>query len=284
MTRVLVAGALHYDVIVSAPRMPALDETLHGSAVSYAFGGKGGNQAVAAARHGAQTAFAGQVGDDEAGRFLLAALDAAGVDRGQVRIDPAHASGMSAAIVDDSGDYAAVIVSGANAFIDPDTVTIADGTKILLLQNEIPEPVNLAVARKAKAAGIRVILNAAPVRALAPELAELIDIAMVNRVEAGAMAGQAFPLIVETRGGEGAVARFGDGSTITVPAPRVDVVSTHGAGDCFAGAFAARLALGDGEEAALRYAVAAAALHVSVEPSMRATITPANVSQMMNRL
>ena len=111
MAQVLVAGALHYDVIVDAPRMPALDETLPGTAVTYAFGGKGGNQAVAAARHGARTAFVGKVGDDGAGRFLTAVLDAAGIDRAQVATDPDHASGMSVAIVTETGDYGAVILA-----------------------------------------------------------------------------------------------------------------------------------------------------------------------------
>lgn len=283
MTGILVAGALHYDVIVNAPRLPALDETLPGSAVAYAFGGKGGNQAVAAARHGASVAFAGAVGDDEAGRFLTAALDAAGVDRTQVTTDPAASSGMSAAIVTVTGDYGAVIVSGVNAMIDPERIAIPPRTGIVLLQNELPETVNLAVARKAREAGSRVILNAAPARALPDALAGLIDIAIINRIEAGALGGQSFPLLVETRGGEGLVARRG-GETITLPAPEVAVVSTHGAGDCFTGAFAARLALGDDELAALRYGVAAAALHVSCVPDKRDRITVEQVAAMMNRL
>ena len=284
MTQVLVAGALHYDVIVDAPRMPALDETLPGTAVTYAFGGKGGNQAVAAARHGARTAFVGKVGDDGAGRFLTAVLDAAGIDRAQVATDPDHASGMSVAIVTETGDYGAVIVSSSNAFIDADAASVPAGTVVVLLQNEVPEVVNLAVARKAVAAGARVILNAAPARSLSPDLAALVDIAMVNRVEAEALAGHAFPLVIETRGGEGAVAKYLEGGKIVIPAPKVEVVSTHGAGDCFAGAFAARLALGDEEAEALRYAIAAAALHVEAEPDIRKDITPDAVIELMERL
>ena len=284
MTQVLVAGALHYDVIVDAPRMPALDETLPGTGVAYAFGGKGGNQAVAAARHGASTAFVGRVGDDGAGKFLVAALDAAGIDRTQVATDPDRASGMSVAIVTVTGDYGAVIVSGSNAFIDADAASVPAGTAVVLLQNEVPEAVNLAVARKAVAAGARVILNAAPARVLSPDLAALIDIAMVNRVEVEALAGHSFSLVIETRGGEGAIARYLEGGAIVIPAPQVPVVSTHGAGDCFAGAFAARLALGDDEPDALRYAVAAAALHVEAEPNKRKDVTPGAVLELMERL
>jgi ribokinase len=155
--QVLVVGALHHDVIVSAPRLPALDETLPGSAVTYALGGKGGNQALAAARHGAATAFAGRVGADEAGHTMVAQLAAGGVDTAQIIHDPAHASGMSVAIVTAGGEYAAVIVSAANRAVNADDIIVPEGTRVVVLQNEVSETVNVAVANKAERAGAMVL-------------------------------------------------------------------------------------------------------------------------------
>ncbi|MCV3272862.1 PfkB family carbohydrate kinase, partial [Roseobacter sinensis] len=159
----LVVGALHLDVVLRAPHVPALDETVAGSAVDYVFGGKAGNQAVAAARLGAEVAFAGRVGADAFGHKLRHTLAHAGVDITQLQDDPGP-SGMSAAIVDAQGDYAAVIVSAANLNIDAGAIRIPDGTELVLLQNEIPEAVNLTVVRSAGAAGARVWLNAGPAR------------------------------------------------------------------------------------------------------------------------
>ena len=105
------------------------------------------------------------------------------------------------------------------------SASVPAGAAVVLLQNEVPEAVNLAVARKAVAAGARVILNAAPARILSPDLAALIDIAMVNRVEAEALAGHSFSLVIETRGGEGAVAKYLEGGEIVIPAPKVAVAA-----------------------------------------------------------
>jgi len=277
---VFVVGSLHLDVIVDAPRMPGRDETLPGTAVAYAFGGKGGNQAVAAARHGAPVAMAGRVGSDDFAARLLAELDMAGVDRTQVHQGDG-ASGMSVAIVDANGDYGAVVVSAANLAIDAAAIDLAPGSRAVVLQNEIPESVNLAVARKARVASASVVLNAAPARDMAPELLALVDVLVVNRVEAAMMTGrnvatpddarQAAETLsgdrrsaLVTMGGDGVVVRAPETETITLPAHRVDVVSTHGAGDAFVGALAARLADRDPLADAVAYAQAAAALHVSV--------------------
>jgi ribokinase len=268
---VFVGGALHLDVVVDAPHLPGRDETVVGSAVDYRFGGKGGNQAVAAARHGATVAMAGRVGADAFGARLLLELQAAGVDAAQVRRG-AGASGMSVAIVEAGGEYGAVIVSGVNLEIDAGDIAVPDGA-IALLQNEIPEAVNLAVAAKAA----EVWLNAAPARALDPALMARVDVLIVNRDEAARYAGMAVetpgdgiaaaralkaPTVIVTLGGDGLILAR-DGRAAHLPAFPAEVVSTHGAGDAFVGALAARRALGEGWEAALRYAQAAAALHVS---------------------
>jgi ribokinase len=284
MAQVLVVGALHHDVIVNAPRLPVLDETLPGSAVTYALGGKGGNQALATARHGANVAFAGRAGNDAAGRSMLAQLAAGGVNVTQVQMDPSLASGMSVAIVTDDGDYGAVIVSAANLGIDGDAINLPDGCKIVIQQNELPERINLAVARKAQARGAMVMLNAAPARPVAAEMLALTGMLVVNRVEAGMLAGSLAGFsgtLIETRGAQGCMVQRPGFKPLHLPAFAVEVISTHGAGDCFVGALAARLALNEQLEAALSYATAAAALHVSTPVEKRPAITEADVMRLM---
>ncbi len=286
-------GALHLDVIVEAPRLPKLDETLVGQGVSYRLGGKGGNQAVAAARMGAKVAMAGAVGSDAFAETLLAGLDAAGVDRALVARREG-ASGMSAAILDANGDYGAVIVSGANLSVTGDA-PVPTGTSHVLLQNEIPEAANLAAARAGRAAGAKIILNAAPARAMAPELLALTDILIVNRGEADALTdypdmppqtaaqllvamGPAHAVI--TLGGEGYLCQSASGKCQAEVPPKVEPQSTHGAGDAFTGVLAARLDAGEGLNAALNFAQKAAALHVSTPPERRHQIGPDAVAAL----
>lgn len=279
----LVFGALHHDVIVTAERLPALDETLPGTGVTYALGGKGGNQALAAARLGAFVAFAGRVGRDEAGAAMTAQLAAGGVDVSRIAVDATLASGMSVAIVTQGGDYGAVIVSAANGAIDGGSIALPHDCCLVLLQNEVPEGANLAVARKAAAAGARVVLNAAPARAVSRELLSLTDVLVVNRVEAE-MIGRGLDdyagTLIETRGGDGCILRSAGEDAHHVAAFPVSVVSTHGAGDCFTGALACRLAAGGDLDTAVRFAAAAAALHVSVPVERRAAVTDADVTRL----
>lgn len=285
---VFVTGALHLDVVVDAPHLPRLDETVVGTGVAYRFGGKGGNQAVAAARFGARVAMAGRVGRDRFGGMILAALDAAGVEREQVR-EVDGASGMSVAIVEVSGEYGAVIVSGVNR--ETGGVTVPEGTRVILLQNELPEAVNLAVAERAGKALL--VLNAAPARAVAPELLERLDLLVVNRGEAAALAGTDDPqaaaerlralgpqAVIVTLGSEGLVA-LSDGGLMRMPAPKVAMVSAHGAGDAFTGALAARLARGDALPEALCFAQGAAALTVATHPDRRGDLTEARVRDFL---
>ena len=279
MIDVAVVGSLHLDILVAAPRLPGRDETLVGSSWHYKCGGKGGNQAVAAARFGARTAFGGQTGRDDFGDRLRANLVAAGVDIVHVGTDPAQGSGMSVAISEDSGEYGAVVVSGANLSIDAAAIVSAWeplwSARVLLLQNEIPEAVSLAAAKAAKAKGARIVLNAAPARKMSAEFLSLVDVLVVNRVEAAmlagtsdmaaALAGLHAPTrdVVLTRGGDGLMLMTRDGGRRDIPALPVKLISSHGAGDCFCGALAARLAAGDGIEAACRFATEAAGKFVS---------------------
>ncbi|MCB4379374.1 ribokinase [Synechococcus sp. MU1644] len=269
---VFVAGSLHLDVVLRAPDLPRLDETVTGSDVTYVFGGKGGNQAVAASRMGADVDFTGRVGSDRFGGMIRDALVAAGVNIDQVQVD-GGASGMSAAIVNDDGDYGAVIVSAANLRIDPEAITLPDGTKLVLLQNEIPEAVNLAVARQAVQQGVPVWLNAAPARTLSPSLTDAIDLLIVNQVEAEFYAGATSDTRVIRTLGAGGVSFHGT----TYPAHAVNVISTHGAGDMFVGALAAQVAVGTSMTDAIAFAQAAAALHVSKPVYQRNSITPDKV-------
>jgi ribokinase len=286
---VFVVGSLHLDVIVQTPHLPREDETVTGSAVTYAFGGKGGNQAVAAARMGAATAIAGCVGQDAFAETLRAALAAAGVEAGQVRTVPGP-SGMSVALLQPDGSYGAVIVSGANLLIDPDEIGLPASARILVLQNEIPETVNLALASRARAAGLRILLNAAPARPMAAALLALTDILVVNRVEADDLAGRKVDpaeaaaglaalgprAVILTLGADGLVLH--DGEPVRILARAVSPVSTHGAGDAFIGALAARLDAGETLVDAARFAALAAALHVATPPPERTAITPAMVA------
>ncbi|MGQ0564639.1 MAG: ribokinase [Gemmobacter sp.] len=282
MPTVLIVGSLHHDIMIEADHLPRRDETAVGTRWWPKFGGKGGNQAVAVARAGVGARMFGAVGRDGFGTFLTAALDAGGVDRrfvGQVDAP----SGMSVAIMDATGDYAATIVSGANLLLDP--AALADDAlwhdvAILVLQNEIPEAVNVAAARQARKRGVKVVLNAAPARTLPPAPQRRVDVLIVNAVEAEMMGSAPvtdlasamvaaetlaadYDSVIVTAGSHGLAAWTLEDERLTLSATPVNVVSTHGAGDCFTGTLAAALAQGRPLTDACRMASDAAARHVA---------------------
>lgn len=276
----LVVGALHWDVVVRAPRLPELDETLRGQDVAYQFGGKGGNQAIAAAKAGAQVRFAGRIGADAAGAAMRAQLEMAGVDVNQLQ-QGAGASGMSVAIVTAAGDYGAVIVSAENHAFDMATFEIPADCTAVLLQNEMGQGVFAACANAAHDRGVPVLWNAAPAKEVPAADLALVDTLIVNRVEAADILGcedigadptsavtklsERVPSaeIILTLGGDG-VAFAAPGETCEVQAARaVDVVSTHGAGDVFVGAYAAGRLRGLSLPQAVSAGQEAAAAHVS---------------------
>lgn len=272
----LVVGSLHLDVVVQAPHLPGLDETVTGSAVDYVFGGKGGNQAMAAARMGAAVCFAGRAGSDRFGDMIRDTLQAGNVDISQLQEDPGP-SGMSVAVVDAQGDYGAVIVSAANLQIDPARIAMPKGVQLVLLQNEIPEAVNVAVAQKARASGAKIWLNAAPARPVSKDLMQAIDLLIVNRVEAAFYDDVIGTTRLTTLGADG-VQYAGQ----SYAGFKVDAISTHGAGDAFVGALAAQVVAGTPVPRAIAFAQAAAALHVSSTLDARNDVTASRVEAFLS--
>lgn len=261
---VVVVGSLHLDVVVRAPHLPAIDETVAGSGVEYVFGGKGGNQALALSKLGAQVIMAGRAGRDGFGDQIRRTLQSVGVDMSLLQLDDGP-SGMSVAIIDATGEYGAVIVSAANLALEADKIKLPADTSLVLLQNEIPESVNLAVAQAAKSIGSSVWLNAAPARPLSDELLSNVDLLIVNRVEAACYTTLSRNVeALTTLGADGVQYR-----SSTWPAPEVEVLSTHGAGDMFVGALAARVADGDSVTQAIPFAQTAAAWHISTNRAVR---------------
>ena len=280
---VLVVGSLHYDIIVESTTLPRKDETAIGLRWYPKFGGKGGNQAVAAKKAGAVVRMLGAVGNDDFGRFLRQNLQQNGVDDRFVATVQGVGSGMSIAIMDAAGDYAATIVSGANLMISDDALqdpALWDGVGILVMQNEVPDAINLLAAGQARARGITTLVNAAPYRPLSPEFCALVDILVVNAVEAEMMGADPvsgldsaanaartlanpFPSVIVTAGALGLAAWTNTDGATAIAAQTVKVVSSHGAGDAFIGTLATRLAQGAAFGAACQAASTAAARHVS---------------------
>jgi ribokinase len=280
---VLVVGSLHYDIFVEADHLPRKDETAVGSRWFPKFGGKGGNQAVSARRNGVASRMVGAVGDDDFGAFLRDGLNDAGVNHGNVVTVAGSGSGMSVAIMDRAGDYAATIVSGANLLISPEAMQNSEvwqAVGLLVMQNEVPEAVNIAAASEARRRGLCTLLNAAPSRPMSSEFARLVDILVVNAVEAEMMgaapiatlqdAAEAarnladrFEAVIVTAGALGLAAWSAEDEHFSIAAEKITVVSSHGAGDAFIGALAASIVQGSTFKAACEAASHAAAEHVA---------------------
>lgn len=274
MIDVLVIGSINVDHVVLAPRFPGPGETIIGNGTSTGLGGKGCNQAVAAALAGARTAILARVGADAEGAWARERLGALGVDTTSVVVVDGVETG-SAWITVARGDNTIVVVPGANhAWPDEPRLTEA---RVLLAQLEIPPRVVLRAAARAHPA--RFVLNAAPAAEVADELLTRCDVLIVNEHEQNLVAGLApgtpVPVaharlrergataVVTTLGEAGAVVTDSDGGVTEVPALRTaEVVDTTGAGDAFAGVLAARLAAGDSLPEAVRWGAAAGSLAV----------------------
>jgi ribokinase len=265
--KVVVAGSLNLDLVGRAPRIPAAGETVLGSTFERFQGGKGGNQAVAAARLGAHVVFFGALGRDAAGDELLAGLVQEGIDvQGIARRDTA--SGTALITVSEAGDNAITVLPGANREVpapDAPALAVLRTARCLVLQMEIPVAVNRAWAEAARAARVPVLLNAAPAGPEVHALLPLVDLLLVNEGELALLGGEAAvaasgPSTVVTTMGERGCRVWHRGRSVAVPGVPVDVVDTTGAGDTFAGALAAALAAGKALTTALVESNLAAAL------------------------
>ncbi len=263
---IAVAGSLNLDLVARVPRIPTAGETVLGSALTQHQGGKGGNQAVAAARLGVPVRFFGAVGDDAFGAELGEALLAEGIDT--VGLRRVHGtSGCALISVSDTGDNAISVLPGANLHAPGPPAVWPPELRALLLQLEIPMGAVMAWALAARAAGVPVWLNAAPMTALPAELLPMLDLLVVNESELAALGvddiADAAALgprrVVVTLGARGAVAWDG-GRRIDEPAHDVWVVDSTGAGDTFVGVLCASLWQGRIFDHALHRAGVAAAL------------------------
>lgn len=258
---IVVAGSLNMDLVGRVPLIPRGGETVLGTTLSRLHGGKGGNQAVAAARLGARVAFAGALGDDTFGDELLRGLQHEAIDTAQV-VRAAGASGCALISVADSGENAISVLPGANLQAPGPPSRWPLEWTLLLLQLEIPLAQVLAWATAAHAAAARVLLNAAPMQALPPQLLAATDVLIVNQRELAALAesSQRLPRRrVATLGQQGLQAWDGD-RVINLPGHAVPVIDTTGAGDTFCGALATMFDAGAAFDLALQHANAAAAL------------------------
>jgi ribokinase len=266
MGRVVVLGSLNVDLVTEVERHPRPGETVLavGPLVRLA-GGKGGNQAVAAAEAGAGVAMVACVGDDADGRRYLARLRARGIDTAGVRVVAGESTGQAWVAVDGEGENAIVVVPGANAHVTAGDLGPLDGLRpgdVLLVQLEVPLRVVAEAARRAQSRGARVVVNAAPYAALPHDVAALADPVVVNEHEALALAdsGSVPRSLLVTFGGEGCSWDGVEFPGAPVEAPHV--VDTTGAGDAFCGALAAALAEGHGRAEAVRRATEAGAAAV----------------------
>lgn len=290
---VCVLGSINQDVVAFVEKLPHPGETVVARRLAHFPGGKGANQAVAAARMGAGTLMIGATGADEAGSMMRAFLQDNGVDTGMVRINPRQPTGQAFINVSANGENAIVIVPGANAGLTPADIRPGKlaGCGIFLAQLECPvETIQSLFSSDAARRGTT-ILNAAPALPEGAELFPLVDILILNESElaayaklpeppddvevaiesAGKLVGRDGQAVIVTLGEKGAVVVNGQQGEL-IPGRRADVVDTTGAGDCFCGTLAAALSDGHALNEAVRFAVTAAS--ISVERSGAATSMP----------
>jgi ribokinase len=294
---VVVVGSLNLDFVVSVPRHPAPGETVLGGDHFANPGGKGANQAAAAARLGQRVAMVGRVGDDDAGRRLVASLDEDGVDTRSVFPTDNAPSGIALITVDRAGENAIVVSPGANGRLSAADVASASsllaGAAVTLLQLEVPLEATVEAARLARGT---IVLNPAPGRPLPVELLEAVDVLVPNRGELADLVDSKPPETLEetvalARGIEGprsVVVTLGAGGAVLVerehthhvPAPEVNTVDATAAGDSFCGALADALERNASLEAAVEWAVRVAAVTVTRRGAQSSLPTRAAVDRV----
>lgn len=263
MGRVIVFGSLSQDLHLAMQRHPKPGETVMSGDIEYRFGGKGANQAVAAAGSGASALFIGRVGDDPHGREYVERLGRYGVDTSRLAVDPYQPTGTAIIYLDREGENMIVVAPGANAWVSEADLERLDDCgpgDVLVVQLELNLEVVAEAVRKAHRQGARVIINLAPYADLPGDVLDLADPVIANEHEARLLAdsGHSPRSMLITLGTEGS--RWGE---LSVPAHRVEVVDTTGAGDAYCGTLAARLCLGDEPAEAMRAASEAASRNVT---------------------
>ncbi|MBV8259531.1 MAG: ribokinase [Paraburkholderia sp.] len=281
-----VVGSLNMDLVARAPRLPNPGETLAGTAFAQVAGGKGGNQAVAAARLGAQVAMVGRVGADSNGEVLRAGLVAEGIHCGGLETSASAPTGVALIIVDDTSQNAIVIVAGSNGELTPETIArhedVLAQADVVVCQLETPTDAVAAALTAARRLGKITILNPAPATGPLPaHWLALVDYLVPNELEAAMLTGlpastpdeaarAALALreagasnVLVTLGAQGVCAVLDRAAPAHLPAPRVRAVDTTAAGDTFIGALAARLATGTPALEAIAFALRAASISVT---------------------
>ncbi len=310
--QILVVGSLNMDQVVRVTRVPALGETLLGAgSLKLIPGGKGANQAVAIARLGTAVAMAGRVGNDPFGERLLGALQADHVDTGLIAIDQEEASGVAFIFLDPDGDNAIVVAPGANMRVGLDHAQTSNilasitQAQALVMQLEIPLETVVSLTAAAHNRGVPVVLNLAPAQPLPKEVLQQLDVLIVNEAEASLLSGQRVESLADARdvasvlleqgiakvvitlGSQGAIlaiaAETAGARVIYQSAPKVPVVDTTAAGDCFVGALTVALTEGQTPEDALRFAVYASALKVTKFGAQSGLPTRAEVEAFLHQ-
>jgi ribokinase len=291
--RIVVVGSANTDLVVQADRLPRPGETVLGGDLITTQGGKGANQAVAAARLGAEVAFVARIGGDAFGRETLGALRREGLDVRYVAQDPEAPSGVAMIVVGPGGQNLIAVAPGANRRLSGADVEAAraafSGVRVVLTELETPVEAGLTAARLGREAGARVILNPAPAPSdpLPGALFEAVDLLTPNETEAAVLSGQESPegaaevllrrgvgAVIVTLGEAGALVATRTGPAQRIPGFRVEAVDTTAAGDAFNGGLAVALGRGEALQEAVRYAHAVAALTVTrlgAQPSLPAS-------------
>jgi ribokinase len=294
--RIAVVGSCNLDLTFRVARLPRPGETLAASALAQGFGGKGANQAVAAACLGAEVTLIARVGNDAFGHQTLDNLRVRGVDTTFVQIDREQPTGLASIYVDDKSENSIVIVPGANAAITPNDVRAAaaaiEHADAVLCQLETPIVAALEAFRIARGAGVRTILNPAPAASLPDELLRLSDLCVPNETELESLTGkcasiEAAARALRVRGPGAVVVTLGSAGAIvmadtmeSLPAHRVVAVDPTGAGDVFIAALAVRLAENEALCDAVRWANAAAAVSVTRPGTQTAAPTRSEVDAL----
>ena len=285
MSDIVVLGSLNMDLIVRTERIPRPGETVHGYGFSTVPGGKGANQAAAAARLGAAVTMLGRVGQDAFGDAMLDNMMMQGVETGYILRDRREPSGIALIQIQEDGDNSIVVAPGANGRVSIDDVDRATeliwGASFLVAQFEVPLPVVRHAIGIAASKGVPVVLNPAPAYAVDPGFLEGVYCLVVNETEAETLTGMAVadlpgaraagielqamgvPVVIVTLGGHGALL-VAEGKPLHVPARQVTVVDTTAAGDAFIGGLVASLDRGMDLPDAVRYATCAGSLATTV--------------------